>query len=119
MRPATALPPRPGGGARGGGGFCGGSRSGWPLSWAELYLKAGKQTVKGEQALGYVRARYSLGNGSDLERIERQKFMASVVDKATSGSVLTDPKKTYKFLKAATKSTTISTWRRCGSWRTA
>ncbi|GAA4224605.1 hypothetical protein GCM10022254_04450 [Actinomadura meridiana] len=74
---------------------------------AELYLKAGKQTVKGEQALGYVRARYSLGNGSDLERIERQqKFMAAVVDKATSGEVLTDPKKTYKFLKAATKSVT-------------
>ncbi|TDD33805.1 LytR family transcriptional regulator [Actinomadura sp. KC06] len=74
---------------------------------AELYLKAGKQTVKGEQALGYVRARYSLGNGSDLERIERQqKFMAAVVDKATSGKVLTDPAKTYKFLKAATKSVT-------------
>ncbi|MFD0685023.1 LCP family protein [Actinomadura fibrosa] len=74
---------------------------------AELHLKAGKQTVKGEQALGYVRARYSLGDGSDLERIERQqKFMASVVDKATSGSVLSDPAKTYKFLKAATKSMT-------------
>ncbi|MFI0371347.1 LCP family protein [Actinomadura sp. 1N219] len=74
---------------------------------AELYLKAGKQTVKGKQALGYVRARYSLGNGSDLERIERQqKFMAAVVDKATSGKVLTDPPKTYKFLKAATKSVT-------------
>ncbi|MFA1541290.1 LCP family protein [Actinomadura monticuli] len=74
---------------------------------AELHLKAGKQTVKGEEALGYVRARYSLGNGSDLERIERQqKFMASVVDKATSGSVLSDPAKTYKFLKAATKSMT-------------
>ncbi|XRQ11814.1 LCP family protein [Actinomadura welshii] len=73
---------------------------------AELYLKAGKQTVKGDQALGYVRARYSLGNGSDLERIERQqKFMASVVDKATD-SVLSDPAKTYKFLKAATKSIT-------------
>ncbi|MEU9843985.1 LCP family protein [Actinomadura sp. NPDC048032] len=74
---------------------------------AELYLKAGKQTVKGDDALGYVRARYSLGDGSDLERIERQqKFMAAVVDKATSGSVLKDPAKTYKFLKAATKSMT-------------
>ncbi|MGI5326369.1 LCP family protein [Actinomadura nitritigenes] len=74
---------------------------------AELHLKAGRQTVKGTQALGYVRARYSLGNGSDLERIQRQqKFMAAVVDKATSGSVLTDPAKTYKFLKAATKSLT-------------
>jgi LCP family protein required for cell wall assembly len=74
---------------------------------AELSLKAGKQTVKGEDALGYVRARYSLGNGSDLERIERQqKFMASVVDKATSSEILTDPGKTYKFLKAAAKSMT-------------
>jgi LCP family protein required for cell wall assembly len=74
---------------------------------AELHLEAGKQTVKGDEALGYVRARYSLGDGSDLERIERQqKFMAAVVDKATSGSVLTDPAKTYKFLKAATKSMT-------------
>ena len=73
---------------------------------AELYLKAGKQTVKGDQALGYVRARYSLGNGSDLERIERQqKFMAAVAEKATD-SVLSDPAKTYKFLKAATKSMT-------------
>ncbi|KAB2341241.1 LCP family protein [Actinomadura rudentiformis] len=74
---------------------------------AELSLKAGKQTVKGEQALGYVRARYSLGDGGDLGRIERQqKFMASVVDKATSSEVLTDPAKTYKFLKAVTKSVT-------------
>ncbi|MFG2005749.1 LCP family protein [Spirillospora sp. NPDC048911] len=74
---------------------------------AELSLPAGKQTVKGEQALGYVRARYSLGDGGDLGRIERQqKFMASVVDKATSGEVLTDPAKTYKFLKAVTKSVT-------------
>ncbi|GLZ09936.1 hypothetical protein Acsp04_01710 [Actinomadura sp. NBRC 104425] len=74
---------------------------------AELVLKAGKQTVKGEEALGYVRARYSLGNGSDLERIERQqRFMASVVDKATSSEVLTDPAKTYKFLKAVTESVT-------------
>ncbi|WP_067477029.1 LCP family protein [Actinomadura hibisca] len=74
---------------------------------AELFLKAGKQTVKGEQALGYVRARYSLGDGGDLGRIERQqKFMASVVAKATSGEVLSDPAKTYKFLKAATKSVT-------------
>ena len=74
---------------------------------AELFLKAGRQTVKGEDALGYVRARYSLGNGSDLERIERQqKFMASVVEKATSSEILTDPAKTYRFLKAAAKSVT-------------
>ncbi|WP_051467970.1 LCP family protein [Actinomadura oligospora] len=74
---------------------------------AELHLKAGRQVVKGDDALGYVRARYSLGDGSDLERIQRQqKFMASVVSKATGSSMLTDPAKTYRFLKAATKSVT-------------
>ncbi|QFG24864.1 LCP family protein [Actinomadura sp. WMMB 499] len=74
---------------------------------AELYLEAGKQTVKGDKALGYVRARYSLGNGSDLGRIERQQeFMGAVVDKALSSDVLTDPARTYDFLKAATDSIT-------------
>ncbi|MEV5568489.1 LCP family protein [Spirillospora sp. NPDC052269] len=74
---------------------------------AELHLKAGRQVVKGDDALGYVRARYSLGDGSDLERIQRQqKFMASVVGKATASSMLTDPAKTFRFLQAATKSVT-------------
>jgi LCP family protein required for cell wall assembly len=72
---------------------------------AELNLKAGRQTVKGDEALGYVRTRYGLGDGSDLERIQRQqKFMASVVKKATSGTMLTDPTRAYKFLDAVTKS---------------
>jgi LCP family protein required for cell wall assembly len=72
---------------------------------ANLSLKAGRQVVKGNDALGYVRTRYGLGDGSDLERIQRQqKFMASVVDKATSSSMLTDPARTYRFLDAVTKS---------------
>jgi LCP family protein required for cell wall assembly len=72
---------------------------------ANLNLRAGRQVVKGNAALGYVRTRYGLGDGSDLERIQRQqKFMASVVNKATSGSMLTDPARIYKFLDAVTKS---------------
>jgi LCP family protein required for cell wall assembly len=72
---------------------------------ANLSLRAGRQVVKGNEALGYVRTRYGLGDGSDLERIQRQqKFMASVVNKATSGSMLTDPAKVYRFLNAVTKS---------------
>ncbi|OLT24021.1 hypothetical protein BJF79_45735 [Actinomadura sp. CNU-125] len=68
---------------------------------AELNLKAGRQTVKGEQALGYVRTRHGLGDGSDLERIKRQQaFMASIVKKATDGSMLTDPARVYAFLEA-------------------
>jgi len=73
---------------------------------AELYLRAGRQTVNGEQALGYVRTRTGgLGDGSDLSRIKRQQqFMASVVKKATSQGMLTDPGRVYGFLSAVTKS---------------
>ncbi|WUH98117.1 LCP family protein [Spirillospora sp. NBC_00431] len=72
---------------------------------AELHLKAGRQVVRGEQALGYVRTRYVLGDGSDLDRIKRQQaFMASVVKKATDKGMLTDPGRTYGFLSAVAKS---------------
>ncbi|KAB2347853.1 LCP family protein [Actinomadura rudentiformis] len=73
---------------------------------AELVLKKGRQTVRGDQALGYVRTRTGgLGDGSDLSRIQRQQaFMASVVKKATDKGMLTDPGKAYGFLSAATKS---------------
>ncbi len=72
---------------------------------AELHLRKGRQIVRGEQALGYVRTRYVLGDGSDLARIKRQQaFMASVVKKATDKGMLTDPGRTYKFLSAVTKS---------------
>ncbi|MEU8123226.1 LCP family protein [Spirillospora sp. NPDC049024] len=72
---------------------------------AELHLRAGRQVVHGDQALGYVRTRYVLGDGSDLDRIKRQQaFMASVVKKATDKGMLTDPGRTYDFLSASTKS---------------
>jgi LCP family protein required for cell wall assembly len=73
---------------------------------AELYLRAGRQTVRGDQALGYVRTRTGgLGDGSDLSRVKRQQaFMASVVNKATSKGILSDPGKVYGFLSAVTKS---------------
>jgi LCP family protein required for cell wall assembly len=75
---------------------------------ANLDLPAGKQVVKGDAALAYVRERYALGDGSDLGRIKRQqKFMSSVVKKALSTDMLTDPIREYQFLDAATKSITV------------
>ncbi|WP_320773201.1 LCP family protein [Streptomyces sp. CRN 30] len=72
---------------------------------AHLDLEAGCQTVKDEEALGYVRARYSIGDGSDTGRIGRQQeFMESLVAKAQSK--LTSPKSLYAFLKSATSSLT-------------
>jgi LCP family protein required for cell wall assembly len=75
-----------------------------PLSG--LRLGAGHHLLRGWRALAYVRARYTLGNGSDLERIGRQQaFMSSLVDRARSK--LLDPVAIYQFLDAATKSLTI------------
>ncbi|MEU8889554.1 LCP family protein [Streptomyces sp. NPDC048442] len=74
---------------------------------AHLKLAAGPQTLNGEQALGYVRARKSIGGGSDTERMDRQQqFLASLVNKMQSNGVLLNPTKLYPVLDAATKSLT-------------
>ncbi|MFF6971125.1 LCP family protein [Streptomyces tsukubensis] len=74
---------------------------------AHLDLPEGRQTLDGEQALGYVRARKSIGNGSDTERMDRQQqFLGSLVKKVQSDGVLLNPGKLYPVLDAATKSLT-------------
>ena len=74
---------------------------------AGLKLTAGTHTLDGQQALGYVRARKTLGDGSDLGRIKRQQaFLASVVQEATRSSLLLRPDKLFGFLNAATQSLT-------------
>jgi LCP family protein required for cell wall assembly len=71
-----------------------------------LHLSKGHHLLNGRQALGYVRARYTLGNGSDIERITRQQaFMSSLVDRVKHK--LLNPLAIYRFLDAATKSLTI------------
>jgi LCP family protein required for cell wall assembly len=75
--------------------------------YVQLNLPAGWQTLQGEQALGYVRARHSLGDGSDIGRIQRQQdFIAAMAKKAMSGETLSDPTRLFGFLDAATKSVT-------------
>ncbi|WNI19625.1 LCP family protein [Streptomyces sp. ITFR-21] len=74
---------------------------------ALLDLPAGVQKLDGEQALGYVRARESLGDGSDTQRMERQQdFLASLVKKVRSDGVLLNPVRLYPLLSAATSSLT-------------
>lgn len=74
---------------------------------AKLKLSAGRHVLDGTQALGYVRARKTLGDGSDLGRIARQQaFLSSVVQEATRTSLLARPDKLFGFLDAATKSLT-------------
>ncbi|AKJ12742.1 LytR family transcriptional regulator [Streptomyces incarnatus] len=74
---------------------------------ALLQLPAGRVELDGEQALGFVRARKSLGDGSDTERMERQqRFLGALVDKVQSDDVLLNPAKLYPVLDAATSALT-------------
>jgi LCP family protein required for cell wall assembly len=75
-----------------------------PLSG--LVLSAGHHMLTPAQALAYVRARYTLGDGSDLERIGRQQaFMSSLINQVESKFY--NPLAIYRFLDAATRSLTI------------
>lgn len=70
---------------------------------AQLTLPAGRTKVNGKQALGYVRVRHGIGDGSDLGRIDRQQaFLSSVIQEATKSSLLLRPDKLFRFLDAAT-----------------
>ncbi len=71
-----------------------------------LNLPAGRQTISGLQALAYVRARY-VDPTADLGRMKRQqKFVASIVKKATSAGTILNPIKLNGFLSAVAGSIT-------------
>lgn len=73
-----------------------------------LRLHPGQNPLDGEQALAYVRARETLGDGSDLGRIKRQQlFLGAVLRQATQGPMLSNPGRLTKFLDAATKAITV------------
>ncbi|CAL9509782.1 Polyisoprenyl-teichoic acid--peptidoglycan teichoic acid transferase TagU [Streptomyces sp. enrichment culture] len=74
---------------------------------AGLRLPAGRVTLDGERALGYVRVRKTLGNGSDTGRMERQqRFLGALADTVRSNDVLLNPVKLYPVLDAATSALT-------------
>ncbi|MGW3109085.1 LCP family protein [Streptomyces sp. NPDC001100] len=62
-------------------------------SYTGLDLPAGSHTLMGGQALQYVRSRHVDG-ASDLGRMKRQqRFLAALIDRATSSGVLLNPLK--------------------------
>ncbi|MDT4936715.1 MAG: hypothetical protein QOG80_386, partial [Pseudonocardiales bacterium] len=84
-----------------------------------LRLHPGNNSLDGVQALAYVRARETLGDGSDLGRIKRQQiFLGAVMRQATSGPMLTNPVRLTAFLDAATKAITVDRGTSFGDLRT-
>lgn len=72
-----------------------------------LQLPVGTSTLDGNEALALVRARYGIGDGGDLGRIQRQQqFLGAVVRKATSTKLLLNPPRLIRFLDSASKSVT-------------
>lgn len=76
-----------------------------PLSG--LKLDKGLHTVNGEEALAFVRARKTLGDGSDTSRIRRQQaFLSSMARKVLSSDILLNPASLLGVLNAATQNLT-------------
>ena len=73
-----------------------------------INIEAGPRKLKGFEALNYVRARYTVGNGSDVGRMKRQQaFIASMTHSVVSAGTLARPDRLIGFLDAATKSLTV------------
>ncbi|WP_055525668.1 LCP family protein [Streptomyces graminilatus] len=74
---------------------------------SHLNLKAGTHRLNGRQALGLVRTRHGVGDGSDLGRIQlQQAFIKALVDQIKHVGVLTNPKKLFDLADTATKAVT-------------
>ena len=66
---------------------------------AGLDIKAGCRRVSGHNALAYARARFTLGDGSDISRIGRQQeLMGNIFKTARSKNMFTNFPRLYSFL---------------------
>lgn len=75
---------------------------------SHLNLKKGEHTLQGEDALSFLRTRYSVGFGSDLSRIElQQQFLGSLMRKLKSNDTLTSPTKMWSLAEAGTQALTV------------
>ncbi|HEY5836639.1 LCP family protein [Streptomyces sp.] len=77
---------------------------------SHLSLPAGTHQLDGEQALGLVRTRHGVADGSDLGRIElQQAFMGALLDRVSGVGLLDSPAKLFSVADTATKAVTTDT----------
>ncbi|MCX5397418.1 LCP family protein [Streptomyces sp. NBC_00102] len=75
-----------------------------------LRLKKGTTSIKGEQALQWLRTRYGFEDNTDLGREEAQhQYLNSMVRELRQGTKLTDPGKLMDLAEAATSAITLDT----------
>ncbi|WP_030545801.1 LCP family protein [Streptomyces albus] len=74
---------------------------------SRLDLPPGTHVLDGEQALGLVRTRHAIGNGSDLGRIHlQQAFLKALLDQIGEIGLFSDPGRLYGVADTATKALT-------------
>ncbi|AZN30830.1 LytR family transcriptional regulator [Flaviflexus salsibiostraticola] len=74
-------------------------------SMAGLDISAGCQTLDGEQALAFARARKGIGDGSDIGRMQRQQeLVLAIAEDALSRNILTDLPSLYRLVDAVSQS---------------
>lgn len=77
---------------------------------SHLDLPPGPNKLNGEQALGLVRTRKSVGDGGDLGRIQlQQAFIKALIKQVKSVGVLDNPKKLVDLADVGTKAITTDT----------
>jgi LCP family protein required for cell wall assembly len=73
---------------------------------SHLRLPAGTHRLNGEQSLGLVRTRKSVGDSSDLGRIQLQQAFVKALMEEMKGISVLNPKKLYDLADAATNTLT-------------
>jgi LCP family protein required for cell wall assembly len=82
-----------------------------PISddYSKFYIEAGTHTLKGTQALAFLRTRYGIGDGSDLARISnQQKFLMALFEKVKQDGTLNNPIQLYSLASAAARNMKLS-----------
>ena len=82
-----------------------------PISddYSKFYIDAGTHTLKGKEALGYLRTRHGVGDGSDIGRISNQQlFLMSLFEKVRQDGVLNNPVALYSLASAAARNMQLS-----------
>jgi len=77
--------------------------------YSQFYIDAGTHTLKGKEALGFLRTRHGFGDGSDLGRISNQQmFLMSLFDKVKQDGVLNNPIALYSLASSAARNMKLS-----------
>ncbi|MEY9835309.1 LCP family protein [Streptacidiphilus sp. EB103A] len=76
---------------------------------SHLKLKAGTTTIKGVQALEWLRTRHAFEDGTDIGRTHAQHlYLNSLIRKLKSANTIANPLKVDALAEAATKALTVS-----------